>query len=25
MLWALALSCMAAREPPKREPAFTFG
>jgi phage FluMu gp28-like protein len=25
MLWALALSCMAAREPPRREPAFTFG
>jgi len=25
MLWALALSCMAAREPPRKEPAFTFG
>jgi phage FluMu gp28-like protein len=25
MLWALALSCMAAREPQRKEPAFTFG
>jgi phage FluMu gp28-like protein len=24
-LWALALSVYAAREPPKKEPAFTFG
>ena len=24
MLWSLALSCLAAREPPSREPAFTF-
>jgi phage FluMu gp28-like protein len=24
MLWALALSCMASREPPRKEPAFTF-
>jgi phage FluMu gp28-like protein len=24
MLWALALSCMATREPPRKEPAFTF-
>jgi phage FluMu gp28-like protein len=25
MLWALALSVMAAREPPRKEPAFAFG
>ena len=25
MLWALALSVYAAREPPRKEPAFTFG
>jgi phage FluMu gp28-like protein len=25
MLWALALSAYAAREPPRKEPAFTFG
>jgi phage FluMu gp28-like protein len=25
MLWALALSCMSAREPPRKEPTFTFG
>jgi len=25
MLWSLALSCMAAREPPRKPPAFTFG
>jgi len=25
MLWALALSVFAAREPPRKEPAFTFG
>jgi phage FluMu gp28-like protein len=24
MLWSLALSCIATKEPPKREPAFTF-
>jgi phage FluMu gp28-like protein len=25
MLWSLALSCIAAKEPPRKEPAFTFG
>ena len=25
MLWSLALSCMSAKEPPRKEPAFTFG
>jgi len=25
MLWSLALCSMAAREPPRKEPAFTFG
>ncbi|MGB9841617.1 MAG: hypothetical protein ACPLKZ_02705, partial [Candidatus Bathyarchaeales archaeon] len=25
MLWALALSAYAAREPPRKEPTFTFG
>jgi len=25
MLWSLALSCMSAKEPLKKQPAFTFG
>jgi phage FluMu gp28-like protein len=25
MLWSLALGVMSAREPPRKEPAFTFG
>jgi phage FluMu gp28-like protein len=25
VLWSLALSVMATREPPRKEPAFTFG
>jgi len=25
MLWSLALACTAAREPPRKEPTFTFG
>jgi phage FluMu gp28-like protein len=24
MLWSLALSCMATREPPRKEPTFAF-